>query len=521
MKKIISIFLTFVMALCFFTSALASDYSDKAMTDTAQYIYETVTEPQVGSIGGEWAIIALARSGVEIEDKYFSDYYNAVEKYVAVKNGVLHNRKYTEYSRVILALTAIGKNPADVSRHNLLLPLGDFEKTIWQGVNGAIWALIALDSKNYEIPENPDAKTQATRDMYIEYILESQNTDGGWALSKGAPSDIDITAMALSALSGYLSSDKVNSAVENGLNFLEKRQNESGGFSGGETCESSAQVLSALCALGIKYDSPRFVKDGKTVLDDLLSYRDEKGFKHIRSGSVNQMATEQACYALVSLYRFENGMPKINDMTDSLKIEESEIKNEESTVTKEISFIDTKNHKNEEAIKRLAQKGIINGKSENVFDPENTMTRAEFATIIVKALGLELKEEKVFSDVCENDWFYTYVATAYECGIINGVGNNLFNPYGTITRQESAVMLSRSAKLMGMNTDMETMASRDILSMYVDYIKTSDWAIKPLAFCISEGIINEEGLEILPKKEVTRAEIAQMVYNLLERVERI
>ena len=66
--------------------------------------------------------------------------------------GNLHDKKYTEYSRVIVALTAIGKNPADVAGYNLLTPLGDYEKTIWQGMNGPIWALIALDSGNYDMP---------------------------------------------------------------------------------------------------------------------------------------------------------------------------------------------------------------------------------------------------------------------------------------------------------------------------------------------------------------------------------
>ncbi|MBQ1222200.1 MAG: hypothetical protein IIX78_06625, partial [Alistipes sp.] len=130
---------------------------DSLTEDVGIYLYETVKEPIVGSIGGEWAVLGLARSDMDIPEEYFENYYRTVTKYVKDCDGVLHNKKYTEYSRVIVALTSIGKNPEDVAGYNLLVPLGDYEKTIWQGVNGAIWALIALDCGNYNIPENPKA----------------------------------------------------------------------------------------------------------------------------------------------------------------------------------------------------------------------------------------------------------------------------------------------------------------------------------------------------------------------------
>ena len=522
MKKIISIFLALILTFCTCATCLAADKTDDIISETAAYIYETVADPQVGSIGGEWAVIGLARSNIEVPDKYYQKYYKTVEEYVKEHKGNLHSKKYTEYSRVILALTSIGKNPADVAGYNLLTPLGDYERTIAQGINGPIWALIALDSASYDMPQNSDAKIQASREMYIDYILDSQKEDGGWSLLRDTQSsDVDITAMALTSLSSYTHLDKVNSAIEKAILMLSGIQNESGGFDGGEGAESSAQVLCALCSLKIKPTDARFVKKEKTVLDNILSYKENGGFRHIKDGGINQMATEQAFYSFVALWRFENNMPKIMQMTDAKKISDEAVKEEAVIQIKEISFDDTKDHKNEEAIKRLAQKGIINGKSENVFDPENTMTRAEFATIIAKALDIKEKSISAFSDVNQTDWFYGYVGAAYDSGIINGVGEGLFNPYGTITRQEAAVMLSRASALLGLGENMELMASRDILSMYVDYIKTSDWAIKSLSFCISEGIINEEGLEILPKKDIKRAEVAQMVYNLLERVGRI
>lgn len=134
---------------------------------------------------------------------------------------MLHEKKYTEYSRVILGLTAAGYDPTDVAGYDLTMALGDFDKTIWQGINGPIFALIALDCGNYVIPRNPEAVTQATRDMYVDEILRRQLSDGGFSLLGGSvsataadeESDPDITAMALQALAKYRNRDDVTGAA--------------------------------------------------------------------------------------------------------------------------------------------------------------------------------------------------------------------------------------------------------------------------------------------------------------------
>jgi len=315
MKKIISIFLSFTILFSLSLSAFAYDTNkvNATLESVGNYLYETVKEPQVASIGGEWAVLGLARCDMDIPDEYFENYYQTVAKYVKDSGGVLHNKKYTEYSRVIVALTAIGKNPQNVAGYNLLAPLGDYEKTIWQGVNGAIWALIALDSGNYDMPFEPDAKVQATREMYINHILEKQTSDGGWALS-GDVADPDVTGMALQALSKYQSNDKVKTATEKSLICLSNMQDENGGFSSYKTenSESCVQVLVAICELGISVDDVRFVKNGKSVLDNLFTYYDSgKGFKHIHEDSTNLMATEQCFYALVALKRANETRNKI------------------------------------------------------------------------------------------------------------------------------------------------------------------------------------------------------------------
>ena len=177
-KRISAWILTLAILLTLTVPALAASSVQSEVQGSAAYMVSAVKAPEVGSIGGEWAIIGLARSGYSVPANYYEDYYARVEKYVKNCSGVLHERKYTEYSRVILALTAIGRDPSKVAGYNLLTPLGDFEKTIWQGLNGPIWALIALDSGNYDVPKNPAAKTQATRQLYIDEIIKTLESGG-------------------------------------------------------------------------------------------------------------------------------------------------------------------------------------------------------------------------------------------------------------------------------------------------------------------------------------------------------
>ena len=283
----------------------------ETVTKTGEFLYQSVAEPTFGSVGGEWLIMGLARSGLEISDEYFEVYFQNLSVYTAQQGGVLHAKKYTEYSRVVLAVTAIGKDPLDVGGFNMLLPLADFEQTVFQGINGPIFALLALDSGNYEIPVNIADSTQATRDMYVDYILNAQLPDGGWSLMGGEP-EIDLTAMALQALAKYQDRKDVAEAIEKGLAILSDRQNENGGYqySAAEqtSCESVAQVIVAMAELGISLDDSRFVKNGKTLLDGILQFQQaDGGFSHLIDGETDLLATEQAFYALVAAKRLAEG----------------------------------------------------------------------------------------------------------------------------------------------------------------------------------------------------------------------
>lgn len=313
--------LAMLLLMALLCACAAQSGAERALAQTADWLLRETPEPVSGAVGGDWVVLGLARAGAEIPEGYFEDYFARVQARVEACGGVLEEKKYTEYSRCVLALTAIGRNPTNVAGCNLLAPLGDLEKTVWQGINGPIFALLALDCGDYAVPAAPTGAKQATRGDYVAEILAKECENGGWSLA-GTKADADLTAMALQALAKYRGRADVDGAVERALAALSDMQQPDGGFmSGGEgSCESCAQVLVALCELGIPAEDPRFVKEGKTVVDALLSYRTQSGgFSHTRGGETNRMATEQAFYALVALARVQAGENTLYDMTDVRK----------------------------------------------------------------------------------------------------------------------------------------------------------------------------------------------------------
>lgn len=302
-------------------SAATTASFEKAYKTTGEYLAKmaAASTPTIGSTGGEWEILGLARSGQAVDSSVYSRYKSGIVNTVKSKKGILHEKKYTEYSRVVLALTAIGEDVTDVGGYNLLQPLSDFKQTVWQGVNGAIWALIAFDSKNYEVPKAEEGKTQNSREMLINHILEEEVKGGGWSIYGAA--DTDVTAMAIQALAPYYKTNSaVKAAVDRGLTILSNKQEADGGFGtwGTSTSESCSQVIVALSAMGIDANADkRFVKNGKSALQGLLNYAiSTGGFKHVSNLGYDQMATEQGYYALTAYSRFKNGENSLYDMTD-------------------------------------------------------------------------------------------------------------------------------------------------------------------------------------------------------------
>ena len=315
-KKLVTNYQTLLDAEAAYAKLVAElgKKADSIYKTTGDYLAKLGT-PGVGSIGGEWMALGLARSGRTVP----KGYYDAVVKYVKDNidsNGRLDKNKATENARIILALTAIGKDVTNVDGHDLLAGLNEMSYLSKQGINGAIFTLIALDSHNYT------PAGDVTRDKLVQAILDAQiSSDGGWSLD-GKNADVDMTAMAIQALAAYYKSNSsAKKAVDKGLSWLSSVQQNDGGFTswGAANSESCAQVIVALTALGIDpTKDSRFIKNGVSVLDALCSFAvNGGGFKHLATEtSANGMATEQGFYALVAYYRLLNGQTSLYDMTD-------------------------------------------------------------------------------------------------------------------------------------------------------------------------------------------------------------
>ena len=301
---------------------------DEAYAGAKAYIQSAVSAPVVSYLFGEWAVLGQARAKVPLSEAYIAAYYEKVVAYVQKNmgaDGVLvdpesRNPTVTDNERIILALTAIGKDPANVGGKNLLTALQDKDimkvtDTSNTDINGLVMGLLALNSRNYT----------SDTSWLVQAVLEQQNKDGSWSASADTKpvGDVDMTAMALQALAPYYKdggNETVNTAVERALNWLSGKYR-----SGYDSSESCAQVVIALSALNLDANTDaRFTKtvEGKTlsVLGNLLQYRvaENGGFKHqFADKAVNEMATEQALCAMAAYARFTEKANALYDMTDA------------------------------------------------------------------------------------------------------------------------------------------------------------------------------------------------------------
>lgn len=302
---------------------------DEAYAGAKAYIQSAVSAPVVSYLFGEWAVLGQARAKVPLSEAYIAAYYEKVVAYVKANissDGILrapddkNTPVITDNERIALALTAIGKDPANVGGKNLLTALQD--KDIMQvtdtsntDINGLVMGLLALNSRNYT----------SDTSWLVQAVLAQQNEDGSWRASADTKpvGDVDMTAMALQALAPYYKdggNETVNTAVEKALNWLSGKYR-----SGYDSSESCAQVVIALSALNLDANTDaRFTKtvEGKTlsVLGNLLQYRvaENGGFKHqFADKAVNEMATEQALCAMAAYARFTEKANALYDMTDA------------------------------------------------------------------------------------------------------------------------------------------------------------------------------------------------------------
>lgn len=307
MKKIIAAtFALLILLSACGKETVGTDYDFSPVIEkTVEQIIEAAPSPVHDSIYGEWSVINAARSGVLVPQSWFDEYYANLSAALKEADGVLSATKNTEYSRTIIALSAIGKDPASVAGYNLFSHYMTMDEVTKQGLPGAIFALIALDCKDYSLPEG----SEVTREALVDYILENEYEGGGWAII-GDSADVDVTAQALQALAPHMDDEKV-AAVERAVNLLSERQNDDGGFYAwqGINSQTTAQVIIALTSLGIDLRTDeRFIKSGGWTGSFLMKYYLGDGtFCHTLGNGADAMATDQCLQALISLELSDNG----------------------------------------------------------------------------------------------------------------------------------------------------------------------------------------------------------------------
>ncbi len=263
---------------------------EQSIQSTKQYI-------QSNGILDDFSAIALKVAGENVPDEYIND----VKERVITNDGSFRN--VTEYEKMVLGLSAAGVDASNFLGYDLVEKIYSNERMTSQGNNGVIYALLAMDSGSYEVPS--DAKW--TRGKLVNYLLEQQLDGGSWSLF-GEKGSVDITGMALAALSPYQDQEKVQLAIDEAVSWISSVQDENGGFSddnnGGDASETTAQVIIGLASIGIDPADSRFVKQsGVNLVQHLLSYQqDNGGFAHIKGQEANDMATTQALLALSAYY---------------------------------------------------------------------------------------------------------------------------------------------------------------------------------------------------------------------------
>jgi hypothetical protein len=182
------------------------------------------------------------------------------------------------------------------------------------------------------------------------------------------------------------------------------------------------------------------------------------------------------------------------------------------------TFKDTDTHWAKGDIDDMGSRLIISGVGEGDFKPDRAITRAEFAAMVMRALGLMRSGagKDVFRDVKKGDWYYDAISLAFKNGIISGDGNGMYWPNDKITREQAFAMIARAMKLTGLKPEFAEGEAQKLLAQFEDDGQAADWSKDAIASCIQAGVLTgRDGKLIAPTDNITRAETASIIRRLL------
>ncbi|TMV47660.1 hypothetical protein FE783_21675 [Paenibacillus mesophilus] len=188
-----------------------------------------------------------------------------------------------------------------------------------------------------------------------------------------------------------------------------------------------------------------------------------------------------------------------------------------------LEFGDAADHWAKRAVNDMGSRMVIEGTGNGMFHPDRDITRAEFAAIIVRGLGLKLEQGTApFADVKAADWYASAVKTAYSHQLIDGFEDGTFRPNDTITREQAMAIIAKAMAITGLKAKLPVQAADAAFRSYLDAADISVWAKNGLADCLQAGIVSgRSGSELAPKASITRAEVAVIVQRLLQKSELI
>ena len=383
-----------------------------------------------------WVIMALNQAGEVIDAPEWAPAGNTPWDYLHSCQEDLINS--CDLARTLLALTS-GSEETEYQGINLVQQILSLQQEnghfAWlsQGeeafINSHIWSILALHSADQSIPELEKAK---------QWLVERQNTDGGFGWCEGIPSDADDTAAAIRALMLMGEDPDQSEVINRSLAYLKSCQGQDGGFSSGymngdkSNGSSDAWVIQALLSTGQWPLSPFWAQNNYNVIDHLLGLQDASGFFHYTAG-VTAGPVQTTATALIALCQLAQQAEPVETPGPAEKTR---------------SFTDlSDSYWAYAAIMELLEAGILTGYPDGSFKPEKSVNRAEFATMIVKGMGLTADEDSSdtgFKDLPQGFWALGSIQTCVQKGYVNGMPGGIFQPTGNITGAQLAAILVRT-----------------------------------------------------------------------------
>ncbi|WIM40169.1 S-layer homology domain-containing protein [Paenibacillus sp. PK4536] len=447
----------------------------------------------------EWEAVGIARAGGTLPASYLTG------ATAQVKESAGSFRKVTDLERLILGIKAAGGNPTAVNGVNLIDKMVNHEKMTAQGTNGPIFALIALNSDNYNV-----ASTATwNKDKLVTWLLNAQNSDGGFPLATGEASSVDMTAMAVAALAPERTQTQVQTAIDKAVQYLSTQQQANGGYSAynDDSSESVSQVIVALASAGINPKDARFTKSSGDLMTRLSQFRQSNGaYSHTVGGAGDNIATEQALLALVAYQQYLSSGNTIYNLANSST---SPV---DTGTTTAVTFTDenTISAWATDSVHRAYDAGLMLGVSDQElrFAPKQQLTRAQFAALVVRLTGATESSNTpsngtAFKDVSSNQWYYNAIMTAKSKGIITGINATSFQPNQPVSRQDMAVMLTRAFALKGTSN-----------TSFADQAKIGNYARPAVSAVVSNGIMVGANNTFDPQAKVTREMAAVVAINV-------